>query len=231
MPTLMLNSIPPREPLIADMMSLDSLVWVAGAPGSYKSFLAMDWALSVATGIPWHHRPVKHAPVVYVTGEGRSGLLQRVEAWKEGKPAADWAWWHPEAVHALSEEWWMLVQAVHDLGARMVVIDTQSNMTTGMDENSAQEMSRWVNRLQELQRATAACVVVVHHASKGGEQLRGSSVMQGAADSIYTLERATQEPLSHVTVRNTKQKDIPQVPEFMLRPVPTLGSIVLEQHA
>ncbi len=224
-----LADIPPAQPLIDGMLSLDNLAWLAGAPGSYKSFMAIDWAMCVSTGVPYMGHPVTHVPTVYVTGEGKSGLRERVEAWKRGQPPADKGWWYPQTVHVLSDDWRLLIQACQDVEAKLIVLDTQSNMTAGMDENSAKDMSTWVMRLQDLQAATGACVLVLHHSSKGGESLRGSSVLHGAADSVYAMERLNPEPFSEARVWNPKQKDMPQAKEWYVRPVVTAGSVVLTE--
>lgn len=52
-----------------------------GASGVGKSFLALDFALSVATRIPWHGRNVVKGPVLYIAGEGRYGILRRARGW------------------------------------------------------------------------------------------------------------------------------------------------------
>ncbi len=227
--TAQLSDLPPQRPLIKDMLCLDNLAWLAGAPGSYKSFMAIAWAMSVATGVPYLGHETVHAPTVYVTGEGKSGLWDRVEAWKRGNPPQDKGYWFPQTTHALSDDWRLLIQACVDVEARLIVLDTQSNMTAGMDENSAKDMSTWVMRLQDLQAATGACVLVLHHSSKGGESLRGSSVLHGAADSVYAMERLNPEPFSEARVWNPKQKDMPQAKEFYVRPVVTAGSVVLTE--
>lgn len=53
-----------------------------GAPQSFKTFVALDLALHVATGLPWLGRiPVRQAGVVFFAGEAASGLRVRVAAW------------------------------------------------------------------------------------------------------------------------------------------------------
>lgn len=229
--TEQLKDIPTKDMLVNSMLTKDSLAWVIGPPGSYKSFFAMDLALSVASGVQFYSRAVKQAPTVYVTGEGRAGLYARVQAWKQGRESEDLAWWHPEGVHVLGEWWPRLVQKCIDVQAGLIVFDTQSNMTAGMDENSAQEMSQWVSALQKLQKATGACVVVVHHPNKAGESMRGSTLMQGAADTVISLVRHSEQPLAPSRVSNVKQKDLPQFDSWWVQPLPTGDSIVLAECA
>src|SRR5690349_6444293 len=87
-----LNSLPPLEPLIVDTLELGTIGMLAGPYGSCKSFVALSWAASIATGAPWHGRRVaRSGPVVYVAGEGASGIGPRLSAWEQahGVPIPD----------------------------------------------------------------------------------------------------------------------------------------------
>jgi hypothetical protein len=70
-------------------------------------------------------------------------------------------------------------------------------------------------------------VLTLHHSSKGLAYLRGSSALMGAADTVVALSRP--EELQRVVgVRNVKQKDSEQRPEYWLRPADQAnGSMVL----
>jgi len=59
-----------------------SLGSLYGPSGSYKSFLALDWACHVATGKDWDGHKVKQGAVLYVAGEGGFGVTQRVRTWE-----------------------------------------------------------------------------------------------------------------------------------------------------
>jgi hypothetical protein len=92
--------LPPPEWLIDGLVPQDGLVVLYGEPAAGKSFLALDWALSIATGVPWLGREVKQGEVVYVYAEGVRGLTQRVTAWlqEQGKAEAPSFWTVPVAV-------------------------------------------------------------------------------------------------------------------------------------
>ena len=80
---------PDPEWTIDGILPADSLAQLYGSPDGGKTFLAVDISLCVANGQDWGGRRVRQGPVVYVFGEGRSGIKQRVAAWKEkhGLPA------------------------------------------------------------------------------------------------------------------------------------------------
>ena len=95
-----LMNLPPAEWLIEGVMERGALVVLYGPPGEGKSFTALDWALSVATGRAWVGRSVKKGPVIYVVAEGGAGIRKRVQAWQEvnGEKQIDQAFVVREAV-------------------------------------------------------------------------------------------------------------------------------------
>ena len=66
--------------LIKDVMESKSIGMLFGAPASAKSFIAMDIAFCIATGIDWNGNKTKHGNVVYLAGEGSNGLGMRFKA-------------------------------------------------------------------------------------------------------------------------------------------------------
>lgn len=211
-----LAKVPKPAPLIPGVFNLNSLAWVAGAPGSYKTFVALDYALRVS----------REHPVLFVAGEGLSGLHDRVAAWEhaEGEDVDNF-YVFPRAIPVTHAQWLLLCDLARHVGAKMVVIDTQARMAGGLDENSVPDMGRYIEGIDTLRELTGACVLSIHHSSKNGSHLRGSSAVQGAADSIMTVEVRNSTVLLH----NLKQKDMPQLPDQWLRPTPSLNSCVLVQ--
>lgn len=209
-----LLNVPKPQPLLPGALSLNSLAWIAGAPGSYKTFLALDYALRVA----------KEHPILYVAGEGISGLGQRVLAWEEADGGSVLnTFWLPRSVAVTHTGWYQLIDVAKTIGAKLVVLDTQARMSGNLDENKSNEMGQYVDACGALRDATGACVLSIHHSSKAGAHLRGSSAVQGAADTIITTEVRNKV----VQVHNLKQKDIVEFPDEYYRPVNTLESCVL----
>jgi hypothetical protein len=69
--------------VVQDFIGAGSIAWLYGAPGSYKSFAAVDIAMCVATGRPWMGREVDKGLVLYVAAEGGDDLHIRRAAWAE----------------------------------------------------------------------------------------------------------------------------------------------------
>ena len=74
-------AMPPVEFLVDGLITDTGFTMMYGAPGTGKSFIAIDIALSVAHGQAWQGQGVKQGPVLYIAGEGIGGFGKR---WKGG---------------------------------------------------------------------------------------------------------------------------------------------------
>jgi hypothetical protein len=195
--------LPRPRPLIKNVLNLGSDAWLIGASGAGKSFVALDWALHVATGLPWDDQAVRQGPVLYVAGEGVSGLRQRVEAWvkEHATPPSDDFRVVPVAVQSVeramgqymtSPQWRALIALATPIKPHLIVLDTQARMTLGLNENDNGDMGQFVERVSMLRRATGACVLVVHHTGRQGGDARGASAIDAAQDTEWTVERASE---------------------------------------
>lgn len=229
--SLDLDSLPTPVAVVDGVLYRDSLAWLQGRPGSGKSFVALDIAGCVAAGHAWQgHRTgtdVNAADsVLYVVAEGTSGLRQRVRAWESamGAGAQMCARFLPRAVQvANSAEWSELVELAAWGEYGLIVLDTQARLTVGMEENAARDMGMWVHRLEQLRAAAGACVLVVHHQGRTGEHMRGSTAMEGAANTVIQVGKDD----DLLTVRCLKQKDAPEFDDIVLRLIPHADSAVL----
>lgn len=224
-----LANIPALNPLISDTLELGTLGMLAGPYGSCKSFVALSWAASISTGTPWFGREVsQHGPVIYVAGEGASGINGRLSAW-EADTGADVADANllvlPMPVNfGRASEVAEFCEIVAEHKPVLVILETLNRCAVGMDENSAQEMGRVVNGMYEIQRQTAGgSVFVVHHAGKDGT-IRGSTSLAAGMDTVYTTKGGAQA----VALSRTKRKDGEATDELSLRLRQVAESAVLD---
>lgn len=208
----------PPKPLIKGYLNLDSESWLIGAPGSKKSFLALDFAAHVAAGMDWHGRKVTRGRVVYVAAEGASGLGKRLTAWQlqHARVLDPGLVTLPRPVQSKdAHAWSVLVRACQRLDPVLIVLDTQARVTVGLEENSATEMGIYVEAVRALREATSACVLSVHHTGRRGGDARGSSAIDGAQHTELTLESV---PGSlDAVLRVSKQKDLEELPDYPIR--------------
>ncbi|QWP79211.1 AAA family ATPase [Lysobacter sp. K5869] len=200
--------------LIRDIVESDSLLMIFGDPESGKSFLAMDWAASVATGREWNGFPVKQGPVLYINGEGRNGVSRRFSAWKIANGCALEA--APLFLSTVStaltdgmgraELEAVVAEFVAAYGApALIVIDTLARNYGPGDENSTQDMTAAVATCDSLREMTQATIALVHHSGHGDKnRARGSMVLRGALDAEY---RMTRTEGGDTMLESTKMKD------------------------
>lgn len=203
---------PGKQYLIKGLLNLDSESWIIGAPGSRKSFVALDMAAHVALGQPWQGRPVSGGTVVIIAAEGSGGMGARMKAWEKqnGRELPANVRTLPRPVHVRDAAGWAtLVKACAKLGAVFVVVDTQARTMSGMNENASEDMSVFVSAVTAIRTATGACVLAIHHTGRAGGDGRGHSSMDGAQDTELKVV-ALAEPLRG-ELRTEKQKDLPEI--------------------
>jgi hypothetical protein len=178
-----------------------------GKPASGKSFTALDWANCVATGMHWQGRHVQQGKVIYIAAEGVSGLGIRIQAWKTGFNVPDLPniRFYPGAISLMdAERRAALADLMRRLGPAMLVIDTMARSMVGGDENAARDVGFVIAAIDDCRRAAPGlAVVIVHHTSKDGMSYRGSSALEGAAETM--VECSTDE--DRISLACAKQKD------------------------
>lgn len=223
-----LRAIPAPEPLIDGLLNKGALTVLWGRPGAGKSFIALDWAASIASGSWWFGRPAHPGPVLYVAAEGSGGLGRRLAAWETSRHVDVDAGgrFHalPVAVNFLDAEWVApLIELAVELGPVLIVVDTLARVMVGGDENAARDMGRLVDSCGRLISATGSAVKLVHHDTKAGETMRGSSALLGAVDMSIECRADGQA----ITLRCEKSKDAEPFETIRLWLRPEAGSAVL----
>lgn len=187
----------PRNWLVDGIIEEKTLAVIYGNPHAGKSFLALDLACSVASGLPWLERPTHTGQAVYVACEGRNGLAYRLSAWNaaHGKEAVvhepsagDFDFGRRGDLDDLIKAITQLSNA-NDVPVKVVIIDTLSDAIPGQDENAQAVMSQVVAGCSRILSETGATVVLVHHPSKANENdLRGNSVLLARADTTLLVK-------------------------------------------
>lgn len=203
---------------------------VYGESYAGKSHLALDLAVSVATGQPWHGHRVKQCAVLYVALEGWRGFENRVAARRQqlaGQhvPLAVWMtsldFSKPETTEYLIRIVQQLAQVAPKIG--LIVFDTMARAIGANDENTSQGMGAIISASARIQEETGACSLWVHHVGKDtGRGPRGHSSLYAALD---TGIKVTREGNGTSKAEIEKQKDGESGLKWQFRIVPhTLGT-------
>ncbi len=221
--TTELLSLPAPTWMIDPIMPQGGLVGLYGPPGSFKSFVAIDWALSVATGYLWQGLPTERGYVLYIAAEGGTGIGQRALSWLTERgisPAeANNVAWLTEAipVYAESEDMDILLERVNEevkIQPGLVIVDTLARCFDG-DENTQLDMGRFVRGIDRMRQEFQATVIVVHHTRLDGDRERGNTALRGAADTMIATHRSGKS--DKFTLECTKQKDAIEFETLALR--------------
>jgi hypothetical protein len=202
-----IENLEPPEWLVPQMLHVGCLGVLFGPPGVGKSFLSIDWAFRVATGLPWLTGPVKKGTVVYVAAERPVQHRDRVRAWKQANGISGNAGvlFVPMAVDlSKPDEVEDFLAALSAESARpdLVVIDTLARSMVGVEENSAKEMGMFIAGADRIREATGSAVLLVHH---GDGKPRGSTALPGASDVMVSVTES--KPRSgRMRLRCHKQK-------------------------
>ena len=196
-----------------------SFASIYGPSGSYKSFLALDWACHIATGKDWDGHKVKQGAVLYVAGEGGFGVTQRIRAWElkhKVKNLDNLARLPAPIFPSDSDQIKTMIEYCHEIETKtsqdlkLIILDTLARCYGGNDENSSRDMGAFIKGCDTIKQLTGATVLVVHHSGKnidsGG---RGSSSLPAALDVEYRVSRDGEDEQALV-LTCSKMKDAEQ---------------------
>jgi hypothetical protein len=120
------------EWLIQDVVPAESSVLTVAREGTYKTWLSLDFAKSVAEGIPWLGHDCQAGGVLYLDAENPGpNFRQRLHAVGASLNLHVWRWQDPSFPISLSDPW------LKEAGKRfrLIVIDTLKRFTGNRDEN------------------------------------------------------------------------------------------------
>jgi hypothetical protein len=199
------SSVKPISTVIKGVLPSDGIGLLWAPPASYKSFIAFDWLLCVAAGIPWLGNQVRQGEVWLIAGEGHQGLAKRVKAWRQERDCdKPLQFLHSRSSVILDGDdgevapGLVALLAMIERGHRpaIICIDTLNRSMAG-DESSTRDATRYIAAVTRLQDALRrvnhdCCILLIHHARKQGDALRGSSVLLGAADFVYQIDKTSE---------------------------------------
>lgn len=217
-----MDLIEPPEWLIPDCLPKGGFAMLFGPYGTFKTFVAIDMAMSIATGatFPWAGMWGKISdpgPVLFVMGEGRSHITSRIRAWE----MKHWGGVRvsrelftiidpvPRAKDVESEDFANFLKLAitkRPGGYRLVVIDTVSRAMQGINENAQQDASKFTMQVEQMQKYLGCAVLAIHHTGRGNqERAKGAVTFDADCDTILRVDREDKSPL--LTLTMTKQKD------------------------
>lgn len=195
--------------LVKGVIEQGNLALFFGDSASGKTFYIMDMCFCIAAGIDFKGKATKQGNVLYICGEGFSGLQKRFMALFQHYGVM------PENLH-LSEQpaafmdissAAAVMDTINQIGnVSLIVIDTFHRNMGGGSEDSAADISQFLGNIDTFLKPTGAAVAIIHHSGHGEKgRSRGSSSIKAAMDVEYQVVK--DQLTNMVTVTNTKMKD------------------------
>ena len=201
-----LMETPVLNDIVEGVIGEKSFNFLAGEEGAGKSLLAMNLALSIATGLPkfLSYKIKRHGKVLYLNNElpfpvflQRFKKMRRKFFHDQSKNLGNFL--TPEFIHPLQESWDDIVKILGMENPILVVLDCFYWAHSGK-ENDASEMKTIMRKLISMRDQYAVAVLIVHHTKKGvrydtmhNDNIRGSQVFSASADSNLQLRRSGQD--------------------------------------
>ena len=193
-------TMPNPKWLVDKLVVEQSLGFIFGAPGSLKTFIALDMALSLTTSqADWWGRGIqRQGAVVYICSEGVASLKFRLKAWEQYRKVSisgTHFYLVRQSINFMKDEdVGTLLATVEDIAGKIngpiaaVFVDTVSRVLPGAEENLQKDMTLFVHACDALRNRFGATVFGLHHTNANGK-FRGSTVMPGAGDFIIEVRR------------------------------------------
>ena len=206
-------TLTPPKWIIKGLLTDHSFGCIFGASGSGKSYVALDMAASIVTGTSFCKKQIKkQGAVVYIAGEGHSGLAHRLRAWElrkkvslKGAPL-----YISKRACALGDDDFMqhVKESVDQVFEKhgeisLIIVDTWARNLFG-NENDTAETGAAIRALDELKDQYKCSSLVIHHSghTETGRG-RGSSALRAALDMEYSAELDG----NILSLKNTKMKE------------------------
>jgi len=197
---LQIKNLPDPKWLVSDLIIEEALGFIYGPPGCLKTFIALDLALSFATGqAQWWGRDIqRHGAVIYISAEGTADLKFRLLAWEQNrKTITDAAPFRliRQSINFMNvSDIGKLLATVEAVAAATdgpiaaVFVDTVSRVLPGAEENQQRDMTLFVAACDAVRLKFKATVIGIHHTAWAGN-IRGSTVIPGAGDFLIEVRR------------------------------------------
>ena len=202
--------ITPRENIIGSWFRQGDLGFIFGQRGLGKTWLALYLSRRIAEGQPcgpW--TCPKARPVLYIDGEMPLDAMKERDNKIKEKPANLYYLTHEYffdkcgKILNLSDS--IMQKAILNItdsrNIELIVIDNLSCLFTGIAENDADDWEQVLPWLLQLRRQRVA-VIIVHHANRGGREMRGTSRREDAAFWVIRLDTPTTSIIQNVEGAN-----------------------------
>jgi AAA domain len=212
--------------LVKGVLPRDGLGVIWGRHKSGKSFWAFDLIMHVVIGREYRGHKVRQGGVVYVALEGSSGFPDCIEAWRQNYLLDGDGTGFPfllinnQRLDLIADYQDLILDIRRQLADPVIIVIDTLNRSLSGDENSSQDMSKYIRAADALGTAFKCLVLLVHHCGVAGNRPRGHSSLSGADDVSIAVERDKKDSdIIRATVEHMKDGRAGTVLAFSLQEV------------
>lgn len=181
------------EYLIDGLIEPGSKGILAGATGSFKTFVGIDLTGSVCTGRDFMGRKVfKTGRVVYINGEGQGAFARRLKAYKikHNRGFDNNLFVLNEHLNIGNDDMMQrLEQALLAVQPVLVIFDTFSSLAGGVKESDNPEVAAVLSLISRTCGGDTASIVVHHPTKADDTSIRGAGAFVANSDFVFGLKR------------------------------------------
>jgi len=211
---------PEPQWLLPGFLPAESTVMLYGPSGNYKSFLALDIALTLTSGIAGYGCPAREPyAAVFIAAEGSRAIeRQRRPAWRLARQIEEPLPFYTIDTMPLIGRPQEVIEVVEQIKRRgikpkLVVLDTIARAMAGMNENDARDTGEFIEAIELIKRELHCTVLAVHHTGKDEDRgSRGSSALPAAFDAAIKVHTRKETKTVALYVTRFKDADEPEVP-------------------
>jgi hypothetical protein len=185
-----------KDELVKGLLGCGEFSLFVAKPGTAKSVLVGDIGCHVAAGLDWHGRKVKQGLVVFFAAERKQLTERRIAAWrkKHGVKSIPFAvvGGKLDLTTGLADAT-ALANTIADLEAKsghscvLIILDTVTRTFGPGDQHQSRDMSKYIQSVDALNRATGAHIAAIHHSPWSDDRGKGAIDLDGAVDVSFVV--------------------------------------------
>lgn len=213
--------------LINGLLHRGCKLMLSGGSKSFKSWVLIDLAVCLASGLPWWGLECRPGRVLYLNFELIDGFFEdrvlSVCRARNVAPPQSFLYWnlrgHCYDLAVLAQ---VILARIKDFGPfDLIVGDPMYKMLGDLDENKASDMTKMMNLIESVSTQTGAATAFGSHFAKGnasGKEMKdrasGSGVLSRDPDALIALTRHEVDGAYSV---ETELRYLPQLAPFVVR--------------
>lgn len=184
--------------LIKGLVERNGVFILAAEKQAGKSFVVMDMGMKIARGLQYGDRITRKGIVLHIACEDGKGVQMRAEGYRQANgisPDIDIPYIVMDRDFTLMDDKVIdkLIEAVkawedhYGMPVELIIIDTLSVATEGLNEIDGAEVGKVLARVNRLKDQTGAAICLVHHMNASGGRVRGHTSIEANVSQVFEI--------------------------------------------